>query len=92
MEELKNITFADDTKIKIPNPLRKLKIQKNFDKLEQWVESSKMNFNGQTKYLVFGEKKRQEYGMAETIPGSSTIYYATRDLGFLVDHKLNMNQ
>lgn len=48
-------------KYRYQTPQWKLKIQKDFDKLEQQVESSKMNFNrGKQKILCLKKKKSKD--------------------------------
>ena len=77
----------------IPNsPEDRIKIQNDLDRLESWAKTNKMNFNREKcKVLHLGRKKNElhRYRMEDTWLDNSTC---ERDLGVLVDHKLNMSQ
>uniref|UniRef100_A0A803SSL5 Reverse transcriptase domain-containing protein n=1 Tax=Anolis carolinensis TaxID=28377 RepID=A0A803SSL5_ANOCA len=87
------IKFADDTKLGgIANtPEERSRIQNDLDRLERWAETNKMKFNrDKCKILHFGRKNgNQRYRMGDTWLDSSTC---EKDLGVLVDNKLNMSQ
>uniref|UniRef100_A0A803T7N4 Reverse transcriptase domain-containing protein n=1 Tax=Anolis carolinensis TaxID=28377 RepID=A0A803T7N4_ANOCA len=87
------IKFADDTKLGgIANtPEERSRIQNDLDRLERWAETNKMKFNrDKCKILHFGRKNgMQRYRMGDTWLDSSTC---EKDLGILVDNKLNMSQ
>uniref|UniRef100_A0A803TIT8 Reverse transcriptase domain-containing protein n=1 Tax=Anolis carolinensis TaxID=28377 RepID=A0A803TIT8_ANOCA len=87
------IKFADDTKLGgIANtPEERSIIQNDLDRLERWAETNKMKFNrDKCKILHFGTKNgMQRYRMGDAWLDSSTC---EKDLGVLVDNKLNMSQ
>uniref|UniRef100_A0A670KJT9 Reverse transcriptase domain-containing protein n=1 Tax=Podarcis muralis TaxID=64176 RepID=A0A670KJT9_PODMU len=87
------IKFADDTKLGgVANtPEDRITLQNDLDRLENWAKTSKMNFNREKcKVLHLGKKnERQKYKMGDTWLESSTC---EKDLGVLVDHKLDMSQ
>jgi len=87
------IKFADDTKLGgVANSSEdRIRIQTDLDRLESWAKANKMNFNKEKcKILHLGRKnERHKYRMGDTWLDSSTC---ERDLGVLVDDKLNMSQ
>uniref|UniRef100_A0A803T6I5 Reverse transcriptase domain-containing protein n=1 Tax=Anolis carolinensis TaxID=28377 RepID=A0A803T6I5_ANOCA len=87
------IKFADDTKLGgIANtPEDRSRIQNDLDRLERWAETNKMKFNrDKCKILHFGRKNgNQRYRMGDAWLDSSVC---EKDLGVLVDNKLNMSQ
>uniref|UniRef100_A0A803THV8 Reverse transcriptase domain-containing protein n=1 Tax=Anolis carolinensis TaxID=28377 RepID=A0A803THV8_ANOCA len=87
------IKFADDTKLGgIANtPEDRSRIQNDLNRLERWAETNKMKFNrDKCKILHFGRKNEmQRYRMGDAWLDSSTC---EKDLGDLVDNKLNMSQ
>uniref|UniRef100_A0A670JAM0 Reverse transcriptase domain-containing protein n=1 Tax=Podarcis muralis TaxID=64176 RepID=A0A670JAM0_PODMU len=87
------IKFADDTKLGgVANtPGDRITLQNDLDRLENWAKTNKMNFNRETcKVLHLGKKnERHKYKMGDTWLESSTC---EKDLGVLVDHKLDMSQ
>uniref|UniRef100_A0A803TV46 Reverse transcriptase domain-containing protein n=1 Tax=Anolis carolinensis TaxID=28377 RepID=A0A803TV46_ANOCA len=87
------IKFADDTKLGgIANtPEDRSRIQNDLDRLERWAETNKMKFNrDKCKILHFGRKNgNQRYRMGDAWLDSSVC---KKDLGVLVDNKLNMSQ
>uniref|UniRef100_A0A803T2T7 Reverse transcriptase domain-containing protein n=1 Tax=Anolis carolinensis TaxID=28377 RepID=A0A803T2T7_ANOCA len=87
------IKFADDTKLggTANTPEDRSRIQNDLDRLERWAETNKMKFNrDKCKILHFGRKNgMQRYRMGDTWLDSST---REKDLGVLVDNKLNMSQ
>uniref|UniRef100_A0A8D0DX11 Reverse transcriptase domain-containing protein n=1 Tax=Salvator merianae TaxID=96440 RepID=A0A8D0DX11_SALMN len=87
------IKFADDTKLGgVANTREeKERIQKDLDKLEQWAETNRMTFNREKcKVLHLGKKNDNiQYRMGGISLSSSTC---EKDLGVLVDHRLNMSQ
>uniref|UniRef100_A0A670HT18 Reverse transcriptase domain-containing protein n=1 Tax=Podarcis muralis TaxID=64176 RepID=A0A670HT18_PODMU len=86
------IKFAGDTKLGgVANtPEDRITLQNDFDRLENWAKT-KMNFNREKcKVLHLGKKnERHKYKMGDTWLESSTC---EKDLGVLVDHKLDMSQ
>ncbi|KAG6930089.1 hypothetical protein G0U57_004388, partial [Chelydra serpentina] len=66
-------------------------IQNDLDKLEKWSEVNRMKFNkDKCKVLHLGRNNQfHTYRMGGDCLGRST---AERDLGVIVDHKLNMSQ
>uniref|UniRef100_A0A803T9P9 Reverse transcriptase domain-containing protein n=1 Tax=Anolis carolinensis TaxID=28377 RepID=A0A803T9P9_ANOCA len=87
------IKFADNTKLGgIANtPEDRSRIQNDLDRLERWAETNKMKFNrDKCKILHFGRKNgNQRYRMGDAWLDSSVC---EKDLGVLVDNKLNMSQ
>uniref|UniRef100_A0A803SKS9 Reverse transcriptase domain-containing protein n=1 Tax=Anolis carolinensis TaxID=28377 RepID=A0A803SKS9_ANOCA len=87
------IKFADDTKLGgIANtPEDRSRIQNDLDRLERWAKTNKMKFNrDKCKILHFGRKNgNQRYRMGDAWLDSSVC---EKDLGVLVDNKLNMSQ
>uniref|UniRef100_A0A670K135 Reverse transcriptase domain-containing protein n=1 Tax=Podarcis muralis TaxID=64176 RepID=A0A670K135_PODMU len=87
------IKFADDTKLGgVANtPEDRITLQNDLDRLENWAKTNKMNFNREKcKVLHLGKKnERHKYKMGDTWLESSTC---EKDLGVLVDHKLDMSQ
>uniref|UniRef100_A0A803T918 Reverse transcriptase domain-containing protein n=1 Tax=Anolis carolinensis TaxID=28377 RepID=A0A803T918_ANOCA len=87
------IKFADDTKLGgIANtPEDRSRIQNDLDRLERWAKTNKMKFNrDKCKILHFGRKNGyQRYRMGDAWLDSSVC---EKDLGVLVDNKLNMSQ
>ncbi|XP_077772840.1 uncharacterized protein LOC114582471 [Podarcis muralis] len=87
------IKFADDTKLGgvAKTPEDRITLQNDLDRLENWAKTNKMNFNREKcKVLHLGKKKeRHKYKMGDTWLESSTC---EKDLGVLVDHKLDMSQ
>uniref|UniRef100_K7F0L4 Reverse transcriptase domain-containing protein n=1 Tax=Pelodiscus sinensis TaxID=13735 RepID=K7F0L4_PELSI len=88
--ESKLIKFADDTKLGgVATAL--VIIQNDLDKLEKWSKVNRMKFNkDKCKVLHLGRNNQfHTYRMGSDCLGGST---AERDLGVIVDHKLNMSQ
>uniref|UniRef100_K7EZW8 Reverse transcriptase domain-containing protein n=1 Tax=Pelodiscus sinensis TaxID=13735 RepID=K7EZW8_PELSI len=87
------IKFADDTKMGgVTTALEdRAIIQNDLDKLEKWSEVNKMKFNkDKCKVLHLGRNNQfHTYRMGSNCLGRTT---AEKDLGFIVDHKLNMSQ
>uniref|UniRef100_A0A674JM42 Reverse transcriptase domain-containing protein n=1 Tax=Terrapene triunguis TaxID=2587831 RepID=A0A674JM42_9SAUR len=87
------IKFADDTKLGgVASALEdRIKIQNDLDKLEKWSEVNGMKFNkDKCKVLHLGRNNQlHTYKMGNDCLGRST---AGKDLGVIVDHKLNMSQ
>uniref|UniRef100_A0A8C4Y200 Macro domain-containing protein n=1 Tax=Gopherus evgoodei TaxID=1825980 RepID=A0A8C4Y200_9SAUR len=85
--------FADDTKLGgVASALEdRIKIQNDPDKLEKWSEVNRMKFNKDKCKVLHLARNNQlyTYKMGNDCLGRST---AERDLGIIVDHKLNMNQ
>lgn len=91
--EGKLIKFADDTKLgDVANTKQdRDRIQKDLDKLQQWAETNRMVFNREKcKILHLGKNNENStYKMGGICLSSST---GEKDLGVLVDHRLNMSQ
>uniref|UniRef100_A0A8D0DXF8 Reverse transcriptase domain-containing protein n=1 Tax=Salvator merianae TaxID=96440 RepID=A0A8D0DXF8_SALMN len=91
--EGKLIKFADDTKLGgVANTREEReRIQKDLEKLEQWAATNRMVFNKEKcKVLHLGKKnEKNTYRMGGIWLNSST---SEKDLGVLVDHRLNMSQ
>uniref|UniRef100_A0A8D0CDV4 Reverse transcriptase domain-containing protein n=1 Tax=Salvator merianae TaxID=96440 RepID=A0A8D0CDV4_SALMN len=92
--EGKLIKFADDTKLGggVANTREEReRIQKDLEKLEQWAATNRMVFNKEKcKVLHLGKKnEKNTYRMGGIRLSSSTC---EKDLGVLVDHRLNMSQ
>uniref|UniRef100_A0A674JN28 Reverse transcriptase domain-containing protein n=1 Tax=Terrapene triunguis TaxID=2587831 RepID=A0A674JN28_9SAUR len=87
------IKFATDTKLGgIATALEDgVIIQNDRDKLEKWSEVNRMKFNKDKCKVLHLRRKNQfhTYRMGRDCLGRST---AERDLGVIVDHKLNMSQ
>ncbi|CAM5092187.1 unnamed protein product [Eretmochelys imbricata] len=87
------IKFADDTKLGgVANALEHMiKIQNDLDKLEKCSEIIRMKFNkNKCKVLHLGRNNQlHTYKMGNDCLGSNTV---ERDLGVIVDRKLNMSQ
>uniref|UniRef100_K7EW77 Reverse transcriptase domain-containing protein n=1 Tax=Pelodiscus sinensis TaxID=13735 RepID=K7EW77_PELSI len=87
------IKFADDIKLGgvATNLEDRVIIQNDLDKLEKWSEVSRMKFNkDKCKVLHLGRNNQfHTYRMGSDCLGKST---AERDLGVIVDNKLNMSQ
>uniref|UniRef100_K7F130 Reverse transcriptase domain-containing protein n=1 Tax=Pelodiscus sinensis TaxID=13735 RepID=K7F130_PELSI len=87
------IKFGDDTKLGgvATNLEDRIIIQNDLDKLEKWSEVNRMKFNrDKCKVLHLGRNNQfHTYRMGSNCLGRST---AERDLGVIVDHKLNMSQ
>ena len=87
------IKFVDDTKIcGVTNtPEERTIIQGDLDRLENWAITNKMNFNREKcKVLHLGSRDgMHKYRMGNTWLDSSIC---EKDLGVLVDNKLNMSQ
>uniref|UniRef100_A0A803T570 Reverse transcriptase domain-containing protein n=1 Tax=Anolis carolinensis TaxID=28377 RepID=A0A803T570_ANOCA len=88
------IKFADDTKLggRANTPEDTSRIQNDLDRLERWAETNKMKFNrDKCKILHFGRKNgNQRYRMGDDAWLDSSV--CEKDLGVLVDNKLNMSQ
>uniref|UniRef100_A0A803TCK4 Reverse transcriptase domain-containing protein n=1 Tax=Anolis carolinensis TaxID=28377 RepID=A0A803TCK4_ANOCA len=88
------IKFTDDTKLGgITNtPEDRSRIQNDLNRLERWAETNKMKFNrDRCKILHFGRKNgMQRYKMGDDAWLDSST--CEKDLGVLVDNKLNMSQ
>uniref|UniRef100_A0A803THI8 Reverse transcriptase domain-containing protein n=1 Tax=Anolis carolinensis TaxID=28377 RepID=A0A803THI8_ANOCA len=87
------IKFADDTKLggRANTPEDRSRIQNDLNRLERWAETNKMKFNrDKCKILHFSRKNRnQRYRMSDVW---LDISVCKKDLGVLVDNKLNMSQ
>ena len=87
------IKFADDTKLGgTANTLEdRNKIQSDLDRLERWAENNRMKFNrDKCQVLHLGRgNQMQSYRMGDTWLNNTT---SEKDLGIVVDHKLNMSQ
>ncbi|KAM9128056.1 uncharacterized protein ACDP82_011991 [Pangshura tecta] len=87
------LKFADDTKLGgTATALEdRVIIQNDLDKLEKWSEVNQMKFNkDKRKVLHLGRNNQfHTYRIGTDCLGRST---ADRDLGVIVDHKLNMSQ
>uniref|UniRef100_K7EYU7 Reverse transcriptase domain-containing protein n=1 Tax=Pelodiscus sinensis TaxID=13735 RepID=K7EYU7_PELSI len=87
------IKFADDTKLGgVATSLEDRDIiQNDLSKLEKWSEVNRMRFNKEKcKVLHLGRNNQfHTYKMGSDCLGRSM---AERDLGVIVDHKLNMSQ
>ena len=87
------IKSADDTKLGgIANTLEdRNKLQSDLYRLERWAESSRMKINRDKCQVPQLGKRNQmhSYKMGDTWLSSTTN---EKDLGIVVDHKLNMSQ
>ena len=87
------IKFADDTKLGgIANTLEdRNKLQCDLDRLERWAENNRMKFNRDKCQVLHLGKRNQmhSYKMGDTWVSNTTN---EKDLGIVVDHKLNMSQ
>ncbi|CAM5094356.1 unnamed protein product [Natator depressus] len=87
------IKFVDNTKLGgVASALEdRIKIQNDLDKLEKWSEVNRMKFNkDKCKVLHLGRNNQlHTFKMGNDCLGRST---AERDLGVIVNHKLNMSQ
>ncbi|CAM5157187.1 unnamed protein product [Eretmochelys imbricata] len=87
------IKFADNTKLGwVASALEdRIKIQNDLDKLEKWSEVNRMKFiKDKCEVLNLGRNNHlHTYKMGNDCLGRST---AERDLGVIVDHKLNISQ
>ena len=85
--------IADDTKLGgIANTLEdRNKIQNDLDRLQQWAENNRMKFN-RDKYKVLNHKKRKQMHIYKM--GDIWLNHITseKDLGIVIDYKLNMSQ
>lgn len=85
--------FADDAKLgsEVDTSERRAILQGHLNRLEDWASKNCMKLN-KTKckklHLVWNNQKPQ-YRLGSVCMGNSL---ADRDLGFLVDNKLNLNQ
>ncbi|CAM5162260.1 unnamed protein product [Natator depressus] len=87
------IKFADDTKLGgVASALKdRITIQNDLDKLEKWCEVNRMKFSkDKCKVLHLGRNNQlHRYKMRNDCVGRSSV---EKDLGVIVDHKLNMSQ
>ncbi|KAK4810933.1 hypothetical protein QYF61_013341 [Mycteria americana] len=85
--------FADDTKMggEVDTSEGRAILQRDLDRLEEWDSKNSMKFNkDKCKVLHLGQhNQRAQYRLGPVWLGSSL---AERDLGVLVDNKLNMSQ
>ncbi|KAK4827847.1 hypothetical protein QYF61_021984 [Mycteria americana] len=83
---------ADDTKLGggVDMPVGRAAIQRDLDRLEKWANRNLVNFSkGKGKSLYLGRNMRGLYMLRADWQQSS---FAEKELGVLVDTKLNISQ
>ena len=83
--------FADDTKIwvEVGTLVGKDRLQQDLDRLQGWANKNRMGFNtDKCRVLHLGSRNRQHtYSLGNSLLESTV---AERDLGVIIDSKMNM--
>ena len=83
--------FADDTKIwgEVSTLVGREKLQQDLDRLQEWADINKMRFNtDKCRVLHLGSRNQQHtYRLRNSLLESTE---AERDLGVIIDSKMNM--